>query len=76
MGRPVQCTPSSSVEVVTALCPHVAGSSLKMVVQFVAVAIVPLREEDHALVVLAVVVVDQHALLSVGNLEIPSRVSS
>ena len=58
---------SSSVEVVTALRPHVARSGLQIVLA--AEAVPPLREEDHSLVVLAVIVVDQHALLPVGDLQ-------
>ena len=58
--------PPQSVEVVTALRPHVARSGLQIVLEAV---VPPLREEDHSLVVLAVVVVDQHALLPVGDLQ-------
>ena len=46
-----------------------SSHGLAVSIVLAAEAVAPLREEDHSLVVLAVVVVDQHALLPVGDLE-------
>ena len=55
-----------------ALGPRVGTGSLQVVV-LVVVGVAALGEEDHSLVVLAVLVVHQHSLLPVGHLQFKQR---